>query len=439
MDQSATGSALTARAGRDFLFAALSGVSIHVFASHFFFLLHRGVSQGFGETFREFLATPWILLAAGGFASVFGVLLKKSFRHHDGGKWLTAGFVGYLLLQWVASSVHHMVQETGLGGAAAIDRAYGTEFHFDGISVAIGLASLLGLWRIYAYAVKHARAHFQSREVHLEPADPRVEAASLLVAPAKAMEESGHRPEAGGAEQQEGAAPTLAESEASRKKILTEAETARSNSLILFLSHLNRAPGAVGASNPDPNVFLKPELLLQWLPANSGFHDPDSMAPLAQVNWYMPLRAIYTHLDPLRSGQLEVVAICSADEPGKDGRVQALGSWRQFEAFRLLVERLAAPHTFRIRVSQPVGYENGVPFEDLEALSDAIGVAKAHLRHVHPGSTVVVDITGGKSTCSAVGAAVTMESQERIQYVSTTFGTVKTFDLEYDPPHLPVH
>ncbi len=157
---------------------------------------------------------------------------------------------------------------------------------------------------------------------------------------------------------------------------------------------------------------------------------------LKHCNWYVQIKAIQAHLAQYPFNQnLDVAVISSADE-----ELGGPGSWRQVEAFRKLVERLAAPRRFHVQVTSAVEGPSGVAYENLEALSAVLFEAKRGLRAKgDPERLIVVDITGGKATCSAVGAALTLEHRERIQYVSTSDLSVKLYDLEYKTVHSPVH
>ena len=82
-------------------------------------------------------------------------------------------------------------------------------------------------------------------------------------------------------------------------------------------------------------------------------------------------------------------------------------------------------------------HAGGVLYEDAEALNVAIHHAKEYLRakNIDP---VVLDITSGKATCSAVAATLALQARERFQYVSTSDRKVRLYDLRYYSREVPL-
>lgn len=186
---------------------------------------------------------------------------------------------------------------------------------------------------------------------------------------------------------------------------------ARVNALILFLS------------KPAPGIAD----LIAALPHDATIENAGTFQSLQSVNWYMPLMAIHAHITrPDLGGHaaptFEVIIIPSADLPGPRGK----GSWVDVDVFCALVRRLV--RNYRIELVVLPGHEEGVQWEDIASLSTAVNAAKTHLqsRGIEP---LVIDITGGKSTCSAVGAALFLEAGEAFQYVSTTDYAVRMYEL----------
>ena len=357
----------------DFARALVAGVSIHIFASNSFDWFERAVHGDFSAP------EHWpVLLISALVAIVFALWMK----HEDTltSLWPWLWFFGFLVFQWTASAVHHLVSESGSP-------------HLDPLSVVVALALALLLWWVYTTAEKDIPG------VIVNPPEP--------VAPPDGKE-------------------------------LVSMPMTKANSLIMFLSTFNsfpadRLPKWTVIEDPlDPTVFATPKLLVDNLRPAMGFHDLKSLDPLKVCNWYMPLKAIQTHVTLYPDTRnLQVVVL-----PSADGRVQ--GSWRQADEFSRLVQRLAAPGTLRVQVTLLQQFEKGVSYEDLSDLSKALRLAKIYIKERDPEGLIVVDITGRQGTCSAVAGALTLEHRERIQYVSTTNNSVTMFDLRYEPLRLPL-
>lgn len=107
------------------------------------------------------------------------------------------------------------------------------------------------------------------------------------------------------------------------------------------------------------------------------------------------------------------------------------------EEFRNVVRRLASPGKWNVVITVLPHHAGGIMYEDAKALSVAINDAKQYLRRkrVDP---VIIDITSGKATCSAVGASLALQTHERFQYVSTTDRRVRLYDLRYYSRELPL-
>ncbi len=363
---------------QNFVRALIAGVSIHIFASHSFDFLEKAAH---GEIT---LPEQWpVLAASAAIAGVFALWLKHSDALKSPWPWLAVG--GFLLFQWIAAAIHHMVPE-------------GHEPHLDPLLVLIALALAGILWWIYQWALEGDTA-LHSHPEPVAPADPSLGGKNLVLT-----------------------------------------KMTKANSLILFLSPLKGFPlenlpkGTVIDHPLDPAVFRNPATLAAELPAAMGFHDLKSLDPLKASTWYMPLKAIETHVSLYPDTRnLEIVLIPSADSERFPS-----GTWRQAEAFAQLVQRLAAPGRHLVQVTVLEKFRHGVHYEDLSALSEAVRLAKSHIKAKDKEGLIVVDITSGQGTCSAVGGALSLEHRERIQYVSTTDWAVTLYDLRYEPLRLPM-
>lgn len=363
----------------DFLRALIAGIASHILAAHSHTALSRGLGEGEFPPLANWL-TMAVCLAV---VILFGLWLKRSDYLRSVWAWNAVG--GYLLLQWIAVGVHEMIPENGA-------------FHFDVWLVASGIFFTGLLWLAYSSAMEKDEPHLQGDEKPILSVDPAL---------------------------------------GFKGKMLVPAPMTQANGLILFLSPLravrNLPKGAPVPPSLPAEVFEDPLKLLEHLPAGISFQDPASLDILKGTNWYMSLRGILPHVPSfLMSHKLDVIVIPSADLDA-----ERPGSWRQLEAFRALVQRLG--ETYVIRVSGLDAHSEGVSYENPLALSHAVREAKAELKSRNAEALIVVDITSGQATCSAVGAALTLEEQERIQYVSTNLWSVSMYDLRYEPIHSPLH
>jgi len=135
-------------------------------------------------------------------------------------------------------------------------------------------------------------------------------------------------------------------------------------------------------------------------------------------SWRMPLEAIAHHLPELR----HVIVIPSADV--SDARP---GTFRCAERFKELLKTL--PDVADVEVV--IHPQKGVDYEKMEALDAALNDVIEHLLH-DKGLTkrqVVIDITGGQGTCSAVGALRALDEDLRFEYVSTADYHLREYDV----------
>jgi len=187
----------------------------------------------------------------------------------------------------------------------------------------------------------------------------------------------------------------------------------KTDSLILFLSQLQEGrTAAIQSMN------------------GASLADKESFAALKLFNWYMPIIAIHTHATAYPYEPLRVLVI-----PSADGKKQ--GSFRQWEEFRDLVHRLARVARLAVTVEVMDRHRGGVNYEDMEAMSAALREAHAELKPSarHP---ILVDITSGQASCSAVAAALTVQSRACFEYVSTVDYEPLLYDLRVEPPQSPL-
>jgi hypothetical protein len=251
--------------------------------------------------------------------------------------------------------------------------------------------------------------------------------------------------------------------------------------LYLLNAAARRLSVGSAAVNPYPRrdcralvVFLStPDSLLGVHTIEEGYKTLGSataeqiLAHYAASPWRQPLAAIYKHLTEFSKGRLvQVIIIPSRDAPDfaqarlaelnkhgfcpddplansqlaraapdaaralarKRGTSRAAGHFR--ETVELLAKRIGADLDVIARVSPE--YEKGVPFENAAELVAILQEAFRYAaRKGIRRSDVLVDITSGNALCSAVGAAVSMDENQRFQYVSTVTGEVIPYDVEY--------
>ena len=228
-------------------------------------------------------------------------------------------------------------------------------------------------------------------------------------------------------------------------KILPEA--IKAEGVILFLSSLGIPKGS--KHNLDGTPFSHRqyfEQLMAELPSGAKFGDPCVMLTLNKYTWLMPLRAIDDQLStPPVNDVLRVIVITSADETVFDEKTGKSklnhGTYRALDDFVTLAERLGGK---AVDIQGLAEWTQGVPFEDMTKLSDAVNSAKIRIRErsVRRESRrpIVIDITGGQKPCSAVGAALSFAGDECVQYISTgATGRIKLYDLEFIPTPSPMH
>jgi hypothetical protein len=190
--------------------------------------------------------------------------------------------------------------------------------------------------------------------------------------------------------------------------------------LIVFLS-LPRDPAALRAA-------------IAALPRGAELADSEALSVLKDTNWYVTLLAIRAHLYPVKQ------EVADAGRPLLRVRVvPSAESAAWLGEFIALVERLAEPMAWQLEVTAAPGFERGVDFESIPAIRDAVRAAMAELRELREDGRHWVDITGGKATCSAVGAALCLEANHCFQYVSTTDQRVTLYDSRLVPVELPLH
>ena len=226
--------------------------------------------------------------------------------------------------------------------------------------------------------------------------------------------------------------------EGKRDRMVVPTKAFKAEGLIVFLSPLT-VPDAwrtqVEAAGGSKTALV--DALIKGLGEEARFGKPGSLRTLEKLTWFMPMRAIEDQvITPPVSDTVRVVVIASADE--KKGERVIPGTRHEVADFERLVARMCGDLKVQIEV---IGTE-GVPFEDMEALSKAVNAAKESIRSRAPERAdrrpIVIDITGGQKPCSAVGAALSFARHECIQYVSTTDGKVTMYDLGYAPKPNPV-
>ena len=211
--------------------------------------------------------------------------------------------------------------------------------------------------------------------------------------------------------------------------------------------------GATLRVNPSPRRGCKALIFFLSLPGDKlkcwnepgiGEMDVDSFVKLFKGNsWQQPLRAIRAQAQISSKDELQYVyVLSSADRPDSekdlDERPNASpsGTFRYFEDFQHTVGTLAALCAANLEVyhaaSLGTRWQAGIDFENASELVEALSAVFRDLRmRGVRDPDILVDITGGNSLCSAIGAAVALEDTRRFQYVSQHSGQVRPYDLEY--------
>lgn len=135
-------------------------------------------------------------------------------------------------------------------------------------------------------------------------------------------------------------------------------------------------------------------------------------------SWRMPLEGIRYHALCLK--HLVVIASADSDSSREDG------SYRCAQRFGQLLELFADLSPLSIKILD----NEGIPYEDLEALDDAVSRAVDYLKSQGlKRREIVIDITSGKAMCSAAGAIRSLDEDLSFQYVSTTDRRLRGVDV----------
>lgn len=192
--------------------------------------------------------------------------------------------------------------------------------------------------------------------------------------------------------------------------------------------------------------FLSPprKKLKCWMEPGVSQIDANSFVQMFQrTPWQQPLRAICAHLLINSKDELQYIyVVSSADHPDYEIEVDEVrketlsGTFRYFEDFQQTVTVLASRCAANLEVyhaaSLGTRWQAGIDFEDATELVEVLSAVFQDLRaRGVRDSDILVDITGGSSLCSAIGAAVALEDTRRFQYVSQHSGQVRPYDLEY--------
>ncbi len=198
---------------------------------------------------------------------------------------------------------------------------------------------------------------------------------------------------------------------------------ARRSHLILTLSNVRpakhigqdcRPTGEYVRWSDPPNLEADLEALVE---AKTAKEDEERRIP--PWPWEMPLRAIREHQRTLR----QVVLVCSPDSI-----VQAasfLDCVRRYPAFQDLKIGVWAERDRCLAIldagKEPLGREQGVDFNDINALSSTMTDLLHQLIAVDEvsASQIMIDFTGGKKPVSFVAAAATLRGEILAQYIDT--------------------
>lgn len=193
-------------------------------------------------------------------------------------------------------------------------------------------------------------------------------------------------------------------------------------------------------------IFLSPSLGLEKKWQEPGFADLDAegiVKEFAGAPWQQPLRALRAHLERFSVQRLQTVyVVSSADrpdyltEPDAKRRARLKGTVHYFADFEQVAVALGSRCGTALKVhhmaSLGTRWQHGVDFESARDLIDALTAIFGDLRDQGVrDADILVDITGGSSLCSAVGAAVALDENRRFQYVSQFSGEVLPYDVDY--------
>jgi hypothetical protein len=192
--------------------------------------------------------------------------------------------------------------------------------------------------------------------------------------------------------------------------------------MVIFLSPLNVF--SKDQSKKDISQKIK-KMTAQLNAGKPGEKDITELKTLIkETNWKILLLAIENHVNTLK----KVYAITSKDS--KRQNITLPGSHSEFPFFKEVFEIL-----FHKKIIVEEFTKSGIDFEDVGQSFKTIetfyenqsgkGIKKRK---------IVVDVTGGQKTNSSGGALATLSLGRKFQYVSTTDGTVKSYDIEYAPP-----
>jgi hypothetical protein len=207
--------------------------------------------------------------------------------------------------------------------------------------------------------------------------------------------------------------------------------------------------------NPNPRLECRALILFLSRPhrmekrwQGPDFEDLNAEGIVDAFNatpWQQPLRALRAHLERFSKSELrEVYAISSCDRPEYEREEDAQkkahlrGTYHYFADFEQTALALASRCGGRLHVhhvaSLGTRWQHGVDFESASELFDAVtAVYEDLLRKRVRDPDILIDITGGSSLCSAVGAAVALDENRRFQYVSQFNGEVLPYDVDYVP------
>ncbi len=195
--------------------------------------------------------------------------------------------------------------------------------------------------------------------------------------------------------------------EAPRFRIRQDGHPGKSRALVCFLSIPTRSgdwPIESGIALTSSDNPLEPLALGQ---------------PYGQ--WRMPMEAIRHHVPALE----RVVVIPSADS----------GEGREDGSYRYVAEFADRVRSFMETGGVVVEHHpsEGVDYEDLEQLEGALTKSLESLRASgFKDSDILIDVSSGKGTCSAVGALRALDEDLRFEYVSTTDYRVRTYDVRLE-------
>lgn len=191
-----------------------------------------------------------------------------------------------------------------------------------------------------------------------------------------------------------------------KTNVKEKTDPGRVNALILFLS----PPGTQDTT------------LIESLIQEGGRIADKSLLNQFKGSWRMPLEAIAHHLY-----RLEKVIVITTE-----------GTHKYFETFKTLVLALTTDKPTdhpRLDIQSPqdfdISMDHPLSSESFKELNDAVNAIYNQLqeRHNIRHSEIIIDITGGKKTCSVAGAVVSLAKGKRFQYVSTDNYDVREYDV----------